>query len=335
MAKKSNRWRPRETYDNYHAAFDMGDRIEIFCDTETGGISSFRKSGPEYEKALADILAEKSEDAIFLDDEPEATAEDERLASAVAGDDLLQLSAIKYRVKDGVRTEIDRMNMFILNRKPIDPGASKVNHITEESLAEVGAKSERDSFPEIKKFFSGADVFVAYNEPFDYGMLKALYVRQGEEFNPPHRFDVMAMAIDCISMYKCESKKLGKIAEYLKVVTGDEVFHDSLEDIKVTVKVFEALIPQFEALPAPVDTRKFRTPRINRYWVWQSPQQHKMIRIYFLTDCGKLFMEKLDRSFGTDGQYGIDELNMEGFLKNVLNYFKVERLEDIVHLKLG
>ena len=90
MAKKSNRWRPRETYDNYHAMVDMGDRIEIFCDTETGGICSFRKSGPEYEKALADILAEKSEDAIFLDDEPEATAEDERLASAVAGDDLLQ-----------------------------------------------------------------------------------------------------------------------------------------------------------------------------------------------------------------------------------------------------
>ena len=337
MASK-NRWRPAEAFNNYNAAFKTDARIEIFCDTETGGINAFRKTGPEYECALAGILAAKpsDEDDIFLEDTmPEATTEDIRLASAMAGDDLLQLSAIKYRVENGVRTEIDRMNMFIKNRKPIDPGASKVNHITEESLAECGAKTEAESFPEIKAFFDGADVFIAYNEPFDFGMLEALYIRNGERFNPPCRFDVMAMAIDLISMYKLQSKKLGDVAKYLSVVDGTEQFHDALDDIRVTVKVFEALIPQYEALPAPADTSQFRTPRIQRHWVWQNPKTYKMIRIYFQTDCGKLFMEKLDRSFGTDGQYSIDELNMEGFLKNVLAYFKVDRLEDIVHLKLG
>lgn len=153
--KKPNRWRPRKCYDNYYAAFSNPDRIEIFCDTETGGIHAFRKSGPEYESALATILASKSdEDDIFLDEDAhEATTEDMRLASAIAGDDLLQLSAIKYKVANGVRTEIDRMNMFIRNRKPIDPGASKVNHITEESLIECGAKTETESFAEIKNFF--------------------------------------------------------------------------------------------------------------------------------------------------------------------------------------
>lgn len=336
MASK-NRWRPRQTYDEYQAAFTGdADRIEIFCDTETGGIHSFRKDGPEYEAALKQLLASKNdEDDIFLEETPaEPTEADRVLASAIAGDDLLQLSAIKYRVSGGVRTEIDRMNMFILNRKPIDPGASKVNHITEESLEEAGALSEAESFPIIKKFFDDEDVFIAYNTPFDMGMMEAMYIRNGEKFNPPAHFDVMAMAIDVISMYKLQSKKLGDVAKYLNVTTGDEVFHDSLEDIKVTVKVFEALEPQFIALPAPIDTSKFRTPRIKSHWVWQNPKTYKMIRIYFQTDCGKLFMEKLDRSFGTDGSYSIDELNMEGFLQNVLAYFKVELLEDIVHMKI-
>lgn len=338
MAAKKNRWRPRETYDDYLAAFSVPNRIEIFCDTETGGINAFRKSGEAYETALSNILANKTaeDDDIFLDEVAvEATAEDRRLASAIAGDDLLQLSAIKYRVDDGVRTEIDRLNMFIKNRQPIDPGASKVNHITEESLAECGAKTEAESFPEIKAFFDGDNVFVAYNEPFDHGMLDALYIRNGEEFRPAHKFDVMAMAIDVISMYKLQSKKLGDVAKYLGVVDGTEQFHDALDDIRVTARVFEALTPLYEALPAPVETKQFRTPRIQRHWVWQNPKTYKMIRIYFQTDCGKIFMEKLDRSFGTDGSYAIDELNMEGFLNNVLAYFKVERLEDIVHLKLS
>jgi hypothetical protein len=94
------------------------------------------------------------------------------------------------------------------------------------------------------------------------------------------------------------------------------------------------MAPDYEKLPEPVDTSKFRTHRIRRHWVWQNPSTYKMVRIYFQTDCGKIFMEKLDRSFGTDGTYSIDELNMEGFQKAVLDYFKVDKLEDVVHLKL-
>ncbi len=332
--KKPNRWRPRETHDNYVAAFSGDERTEIFCDTETGGIAAFRTEGPEYEAALESILANKASDDIFLDAEmPEATSEDRLLASAIAGDDLLQLSAIKYRVENGVRTEVEVLDLYIMNRKPIDPGASKVNHITEESLIQMGAPTEAEAFKRIKEFFEDGDVFIAYNEPFDYGMLEALYIRNGERFSPAARFDVMAMAIDLYSIYKIQSKKLGDMARYLGVTTGKEEFHNALDDIRVTTKVFEAMVSAYEKLPEPADTHTYRTPRIMRHWVWQNPSTYKMIRIYFQTDCGKIFMEKLDRSFGTDGTYGIDELNMEGFLKNVLKYFKVERLEDIVHLR--
>lgn len=337
MAKKNNRYTPRGNYDNFQqmqALAAKGPYIEIYCDTETGGIHAFNTSGEEYEKAACALLASKESDDIFLDAEPaELTTAESRLASAIAGDDLLQLSAIKYRVENGVRTELEVLDLYIMNRKPIDPGASKVNHITEEFLIERGAPTEADAFPRIREFFSDCDVFIAYNEPFDYGMMEALYIRNGELFRPRLRFDVMVMNIDLFSMYKQTSRKLGEVAKALGVVDGTEEFHNALDDIRVTVKVFDKMTPMYLALPEPVDTRKFRTPRIYRHWVWSNPNAYKMIRIYFQTDCGKLYMEKLDRSFGTDGTYSIDELNMEGFIKNVLSYFKVERVEDIVHLK--
>lgn len=335
--KKNNRYTPRENRDRYAELKELaskGPYIEIYCDTETGGINAFRNSGVAYDKAVDTILASKESDDIFLDAEPATlTREDECLASAIAGDDLLQLSAIKYRVENGVRTQIDEMNLYIMNRQPIDPGASKVNHITEESLVECGAPTEKEAFPAIKAFFKNCDVFIAYNEPFDYGMMEALYIRNGEKFSPSLRFDVMVMNIDLFSMYKQTSRKLKDVAKSLGVVEGDEEFHNALDDIRVTVKVFDKMVPMYDALPELVDTRKFRTPRIFKHWTWDNPQTYKMKRIYFQTDCGKIFMEKLDRSFGTDGTYSIEELNMEGFIKNMLNYFKVARIEDVVHLK--
>ncbi len=337
MAKKPNRYTPRGNYDNFmqmQAIAAKGPYIEIYCDTETGGVHAFRTEGAEYEQAECALLASKGSDDIFLDESPaELTAAERKLASAIAGDDLLQLSAIKYRVENGVRTQIAEMDLYIRNRKPIDPDASKVNHITEESLIERGAPTEADAFPGIREFFSDCDVFIAYNEPFDYGMLEALYIRNGDSFSPPLRFDVMVMNIDLFSMYKQTSRKLGDVAKSLGVVDGTEEFHNALDDIRVTVKVFDKMAPMYLEMPEPVDTRKFRTPRIYNHWVWQNPSAYKMVRIYFKTDCGKIFMEKLDRSFGTDGTYAIDEINMEGFIRNVLKYFKVERVEDIVHLR--
>lgn len=334
---KKNRYTQRGNYDNFlqmQALAAKGPYIEIYCDTETGGIHAFNTNGAEYDKAECALLAAKGSDDIFLDDAPtELSATERRLASAIAGDDLLQLSAIKYRVENGVRTELEVMDLYIKNRKPIDPGASKVNHITEESLIECGAPTEVDAFPRIREFFSDCDVFIAYNEPFDYGMLEALYIRNGDTFCPHLRFDVMVMNIDLFSMYKQTSRKLGDVATALRVVDGTEEFHNALDDIRVTVKVFDKMAPMYQAMPEPVDTRRFRTPRIYRHWVWKNPNAYKMIRIYFQTDCGKLYMEKLDRSFGTDGTYSIDELNMEGFIRNVLKYFQVERVEDIVHLR--
>ena len=336
----ANRWRPRETYDKFHQSFDSKRRIEIFCDTEDGGTVSVRNDGPEYQNALNSMTFTDGEDDIFVGDSSgEPSDNDRRKAAAIAGDDLLQLSAIKYLYENGERKEIGVLDIYIKNRKPIPEGASKVNGITEEVLKEKNALDEAEAYKIIKEFFSDMDVFIAYNEPFDYGFIQALYVRNDDEFNPPARFDVMAEFIDLVSVYKCEKRNLEGAARYLKVIDGTEKFHNSLDDIRCTVKVFEKLYPQYVKLEEPEDTTQFRTPTVIRHWVWKNEKNHIMVRIYFLTNMGMFFFEKLDRSFGVNNKdkkgYELNEVNMEGFLKNVLRYFKVERLEDLVHIKVS
>ena len=60
-----------------------------------------------------------------------------------------------------------------------------------------------------------------------------------------------------------------------------------------------------------------------------------MKRIYFSTTYGKIFYEVFDRSFGCDQKesaYTVDELNMEAFIKQVLKWMKVNRVEDLSHI---
>lgn len=311
----NNRYTSNKNRLAYQRFCNRDEFIIAFCDTETGGIHAFRREGDEYDAALSNGYSPME-------------------AAAIAGDDLLQFSGIKYRVSGGTMEFLEEIDLFIQNRKPIDPGASKVNHITEERLLEMGAPDESSAFDKIREFLDGIDVFAAYNEPFDGEVLRALYIRHQEEFAPPIEFDVMTMNIDLFSMYKQTSRKLKDVAKFLGCVDGTEEFHNALDDIRATVKVYEKQVPMYDALPPIVDTSMFRTPKIQRHWVWQNPKTYKMVRIYFQTDCGKIFFEKLDRSFGTDGQYALTELNMEGFVKRVCQYFQVDRLEDVVHLKL-
>lgn len=351
-----NVWRPPYCWNAYKKMTSQEPRIEVFCDTETGGVNAFRYDAL-YEQELSLMLGSRIEDDIFLDDTvAEPTAEERELAAAIAGDDLLQFSAIKYRVENGVRTVIDEVNLYIKNRKPIDPGASKVHHITEESLIEMGAPDEDAAFEQIKAFLTDIDVFVAYNEPFDFDMIQALYIRHGEMFKPKCRFDVMAMGIDLISVYSnIAGRKLGQTAKYLGVSTGDEKLHDALEDIRLTVKVYEALAEQYEAMGEPADTHMYRTPRLDRnklktgakwvMWTWKNANNHKMHRVYFKTSCGTLYFDIWDRTFGAcsagkDAQgkpkppmYQITELNMEGFLKEILDAFNLKSVEEMSHFR--
>lgn len=298
--KKSNRYRSSQTWKAFQKGFCNGPKIVVGLDTETTG----------------------------LNPEP---------INGQTEDNIVQFSAIKYRF-DGNETfdEIGKLDMFIKNNVPIPEKVSKKTGIYDMDL--IDKPDEKIAIETIDSFLSDANVIVGFNTPFDIAFIRAMYRRCGRPFYIKDTFDVLAMFRDMYTMYQCERVQLKSVYEYLGLneENPDVQFHNSLDDIKATMTVFQKLFSSYKALPEPEDISSLRIPRINYHYFWDNPNAHKMSRIYFNTDCGLLFYEKMDRSFGVNEQrsdYKLSDLNMEGFIRNVLRYLGVSRLEDLSHLK--
>lgn len=249
-------------------------------------------------------------------------------------DHIIQFSAIKFKYADGLLTKIDSIDTYIKNTKPLSDIIVNKIHITDEMLCD--APSEAQIFPVIEKFMEDVDVFCAYNEDFDYAFICELYRRQKSTFRVPITFDVMAMACDLYTMYALMGKSLLDVARYLKIKVDKKVLHNSMEDIELTVKVFEKMFPTYKATPIPMDRTGLRIPKIYKSWSWSNPDLSlRFNRIYFLTDCGKIFFESYDRSFGTDPKekrYTVDELDLDSFIPVVLSFTHCANIEALAHL---
>lgn len=247
-------------------------------------------------------------------------------------DQILQFSGVKYALTEGELREIGTLDQFIMNWKEIPPEVSKVNHIDHQLLVDVGAPEEEEAFQIIKGFLDGMDILVCHNTPFDLSFIQALYDRQGEFFDVASTFDTMAMVRDLFSVYKMRSIRLGDVAKALGLISGDENFHNSLDDVRMTQKIFSHLKGEYGKIPLPQDKRGYPIPRITSHWFWENPKNSKMKRIYFSTDCGKIFFERFDRSFGTDGQVSVDDIDMESFIRNACRRLGVDDVEEMSHI---
>lgn len=249
-------------------------------------------------------------------------------------DQILQLSAVKYALTEGELREVGTLDQFIMNWKDIPPEVSKVNHIDHLLLVDMGAPEEKEAFQKIKGFLDGMDILVCHNTPFDLSFIQALYDRQGEFFDVASTFDTMAMVRDLFSVYKMRSIRLGDVAKALGLTSGEENFHNSLDDVRMTQKIFSHLKGEYGKLPLPQDKKGHPIPRITSHWFWENPKNSKMKRIYFSTDCGKIFFEKFDRSFGigTDGQVSMDDIDMESFIRNACRRLGVDDVEEMSHI---
>ena len=251
------------------------------------------------------------------------------LDSAV--NEILQFSGIKCRVEEEGLKEIDTIDFYIKNERPIDPEASKVNHITEELLREKGVE-KGEAVEKIKDFLSDSDVFAAYNLPFDYGFIQELFNDCGEDFSPKHKFDVMAEVIDTISVYQCQSRTLSKVADYLNLTSGNENVHNAFDDIKMTVKVYEHLLEKYKKLSvSAIMEQGTLKPTIKYVRLWESDKSGHMKRLYFYTDYGVFHFDVLDRSFGNDATYPLTEINMNAFVKTVLKRYNASSIEALSH----
>lgn len=168
-------------------------------------------------------------------------------------DRIIQFSGAIYKVTENYEFELmDCLNQYINPGRllPIEYYANgkvkfsiaELTGITDEQLADK--PSEKQAFPKIAKFMAGADVWAAYNAPFDINFLRETSLRTGIFLDERPILDVLVMARDIIPKDETENYKLGTITKYL-FPDDNTAFHNAFNDVEATTKIFKFFISEY------------------------------------------------------------------------------------------
>ncbi len=124
--------------------------------------------------------------------------------------------------------------------RPIGSGASRVNGITDEDVADAQAFGQL--IPAVNTMLSGA-VFVAHNAPFDLSFLAAEYAAAGAELPVGPVACTLALAR---RHFRFASNSLGNLARSLGVPPSRQA-HRAGGDVETTLGVFRAILEQLRA----------------------------------------------------------------------------------------
>lgn len=115
-------------------------------------------------------------------------------------------------------------------QRPIDPGAARVNGISDTMVADAPAFAQ--ILPQLQDLLAGR-VLVAHNAPFDLKFLHAEYSIARTSFEPGPILDTLKLAR---RQYHFYSNSLGNIAGNLRIRTPSA--HRALGDVLTTYAVF-------------------------------------------------------------------------------------------------
>lgn len=234
---------------------------------------------------------------------------------------ILSCSAIKVRYEDGMFKEVGVLDQFINPCIPIPEEASKVNGITNEKVE--NEPDEWTAFEEVIYPFFGDDPIVGgYNIlKFDNKFMKMLWLRSsGREFDPEACIDVIRMVDEKMDL---KSKTLGNAAATLGVDFGI-AFHTSLDDVRVTLRVLEALLQMYEGAEKPA---KFRFKILGVGYQYYS---HKNERVYIHTyPKSTSYYDVYSKKFNCEG---MDDFSLNDLMNDVYKFMGVDNEKDFVKL---
>lgn len=129
---------------------------------------------------------------------------------------------------------------FLNPKAKISEEAYEVHKITEESVKDKPTFREHAEM--ILSYFEESDMLVGHNILYDMGVMKRELERIGHQTNiiDIPIFDTMYYAVDVVEL---EKKKMPRLEECVAYFFGPQSakYHDALEDVKMTLKVFEKL----------------------------------------------------------------------------------------------
>lgn len=234
---------------------------------------------------------------------------------------ILTCSAIKFKYENGMFHEIDRLDQYINPGFPIPEEASKVNNITDEDVKD--SPDEWTACEEIiRPFFGDNPVIGGYNIlGFDNKFMEAMYLRStGYEFKPEAVLDVFMMVKEKMNL---KSATLENAATELAANVGIK-FHTSIDDVMVTQRVMELLIPLYYDAVEPA---KFR---FKVYGCFYQKYSHKNERIYIHTyPKSKSYYDVYRKEWCSDC---IDGFNLEDLKKDTLKLMGVNDEKELLNL---
>lgn len=227
-------------------------------------------------------------------------------------DEIIELAARKCCYHGGEFKAYDELHIYIRPDKPVPDNVSEINHISNEFLKDK--PDPRESFPKVREFFGDQPVVGAYNSPFDVRMMNGLYAKNGEMFQPALEVDLLRVAKDIFCEQKLKDHKLATVANTYGVDEGIQ-FHTAADDVKVLVRVLNAMVHDIEENGASGSLKGIRVFKLNYY-----PMFRGNARLYASTSIGPIYYDyTADAWLRNDGKPAPSGYDMAGMEAQVFN----------------
>ncbi len=286
----------------------------------------------ETEKKLFKILEENKEIIIFDTETTGLSSKKNRI---------IQISGIKCSVTKNDKgmfeiKEIASIDKYIRPITAIDEKVEELTGITNDFI--MTQPEEEDVIDEIFAFFGDSPFLFGYNVNFDVKFLYELYKRNelelkncvfdGEKFKKTEKeIDILKMARDLIDKKDITDYKLSTVAEMYGFASGVS-FHSSLEDAKVTKKLLEMFIYDYQTRNVTAKTNEKQKEKVKLknvgYW---NRYGYKMERIYINNE---FYYSVYNKEWGVKSGYNIDDYDMEDLRKQVLNKYNVNDEDELL-----
>lgn len=224
-------------------------------------------------------------------------------------DQIVELSAIKCRIRDRQPEVIGEFQEFIRPEKPMDEKVIAIHGITNEFLADKPA--ERAVFPAVQEFFGPNPILVGHNVDFDVNMMAQYYNRMGESFRFQAALDTLEMCRDLIFGKGVESYRLSDLTEMLGLNAGLEA-HSAKDDTMATYRLLVYCYHEYKR--QPVSGIRKRPLYVNYMYYWKGYNKNQA-GMWLNTDAGKIYYSTCQKAWMSSqvnlAEYDIDLLEQE------------------------
>ena len=187
---------------------------------------------------------------------------------------IIEFAAVRYQIIGSNLVKVDEMNVLINPQESLSEKITEITGITDSILNDK--PTEEVLAPVIFDYMDSADIWAAYNIPFDLRMLNQMSDRTKLSFVEHPIIDVLEMAKDFVPKEESKSHKLGDIVEYLFPERHFN-YHTALDDVRATAMCMATFIQKYGEYEDKENSK--RSVHLNWASFFVNPNKKSQVRI--------------------------------------------------------